>query len=408
MRCRADSPAAETSGLRTRFEVGAIARRHGPEIADRLSRQQRRVMAALAACRTATLGGHLDRCGACGFERPSYNSCRDRHCPKCQALAQHRWLEARRARLLPVHYFHVVFTLPAALRDLVRWNRPALLALLFRAATAALLELGRDPKHLGAELGVTAVLHTWSRDLSWHPHLHCVVTGGGLTEAGWRSTRPSFLLPVRVLGRLFRGKFLAGVARLRDEGALRRPAGSAARDDPTSSAALSRLYARDWVVYAKPPFGGAEAVFRYLGRYTHRIGLSNHRLLSVDDVRVVFRTRGDRRAELPPSTFLERFLLHVLPPGFVRIRHYGLLASANVHTKLEQARAALTSPDPSPAESEATAAASTESDEVVDDDLDAQLVELVRRLAGVDLLACPRCHECAMELRADGLPRGPP
>ncbi len=389
---------------RPRFEVGDIARAHARALVNEggLRFEQRRVLSAIALCRTAELGGHLDRCTECGHERPSYNSCCNRHCPKCQSLAQHRWLEARRERLLPVHHFHVVFTLPSELRDLFRAERRALCGLLMRTAAATLLELGRDERHLGAQLGLTAVLHTWSRDLSWHPHVHCVVTGGGLREDGsWKATEPGFLLPVRVLGRLFRGKLLDALDRLHRRGDLELTgARGALRDPHTWSSLLGRLYHKDWVVYCKPPFGGVDSVFAYLGRYTHRIGLSNRRLLDVTDERVTFATRHGKSTSLPPRLFLRRFLEHVLPHGFVRIRHYGLLASSNVNTRLRRARELLVTQPVSEREEPPEDEHEVASDEV--------LIELVRRLAGVDLRRCPRCHAQSMQLAAAPLPRGPP
>ncbi len=349
------------------------------------------MLTAWMRCRTAALGGHLDVCTRCGHERPSYNSCRNRHCPKCQALAQHRWLEARRARLLPVHHFHVVFTLPSELRALVYNNRRRMCDALFRVAADTLLELGRDPRWLGADLGLTAVLHTWSRDLSWHPHLHCVVTGGGLDADGrWRATQEGFLFPVRVLGRLFRGKYLDAIRRLDARGLLR------------DAGDLDALYDRDWLVYAKRPFGDADAVFAYLGRYTHRIGLSNRRILAVDDAGVTFRTRHQKKVTLPAPLFLRRLLRHVLPDGFVRIRHYGLLSSRHVHGRLAQARALLSKSRPVE-----TPPPVIDADEAEDEDA---VVALVRRLTGIDLRRCPRCHEMTMALCAAPLPnvRAPP
>jgi len=386
-------------------------------------------------CRTAALGGHIDRCTGCGYERPSYNmavaghgvvdevhgaarvqtcrraersegpvnSCRNRHCPKCQALAQHRWLEARRQRLLPVHHFHVVFTLPAELRALVRSNRRRMCDVLFRAAADTLLELGRDPRWIGGQLGLTAVLHTWSRDLSWHPHVHCVVTGGGLDDDGlWRTTREGFLFPVRVLGRLFRGKYLDAVRRLHAQGHLELYGPTEPlRDALAMDDLLDGLYRKDWVVYCKAPFGDVDAVYAYLGRFALRIGLSNRRLLHVDEDRVTFRTRHGKQTSLTPRLFLRRLLCHVLPPGYVRIRHYGLLASTHVHGRLELARDRLLARTSSPT----APVASVD----VDPDVD-PVIEMVRRLTGVDLRRCPRCRELTMQLRAQPLPneRAPP
>lgn len=396
--------AAEAAPIeRPRFEVGEIARVHRRALLQEggLSLEQIRVLKAITICRTAALGGHVDVCASCGFERPSYNSCRNRHCPKCQALAQHRWIEARRVRLLPIHYFHVVFTLPSELRALFHENRE-LCGLFMRTAAATLLALGEDERHLGAQLGISAVLHTWSRDLSWHPHVHCVVTGGGLRADGsWAATCPEFLFPVRVLGSLFRGKLLAAIDRLHRDGKLRLPGELGMIRDPDAwRAELTRLYEKNWIVYAKRPFAGVESVYNYLGRYTHRIGLSNRRLLDVTEDRVVFRTKHGKSTTLPPRVFMRRFLDHVLTSGFVRIRHYGLLASANVNTRLEQAREQLGA---APVPIAPTAA--NDNDESAEEDA---WVELVRQLAGVDLRGCPRCHATTMQLRAMALPRGPP
>jgi len=389
---------------RPHFEVGDIARAHADALLGEggLRIEQLRVLSAITLCRTAALGGHLDRCTECGHERPSYNSCRNRHCPKCQSLAQHRWLEARRERLLPVHYFHVVFTLPSELRELFRAERE-LCGLLMRTAAHTLLELGRDERHLGAQLGLTAVLHTWSRDLSWHPHVHCVVTGGGLREDGtWRATDPGFLFPVRVLGRLFRGKLLDALDQLHRTGGLELTgARGALRDPQIWSALLGGLYAKDWVVYCKPPFAGVDSVYAYLGRYTHRIGLSNRRLLDVTDERVTFATRHGKSTSLPPRVFLRRFLEHVLPRGFVRIRHYGLLASSNVDTRLARAREQLGGPTPSDPITDPPG-----EERVVPSE--ESLVEVIQRLADVDLRRCPRCDAKSMQLAAAPLPRGPP
>lgn len=294
-------------------------------------------MRAIETCRTSVLGGHLYECPTCGDEQPAYNSCRDRHCPKCQAGQQARWIVQRQARILPTHYFHVVFTVPDLLAPLALRHRERFFSLLFAAASQTLLELGRDPKRLGAQLGITAVLHTWTRDLRFHPHLHCVVTGGGLTSDGahWRSARENHLLPVQVLSKLFRGKLLAALDAAWKKGELLCP-------DLAEPRAFSRLkdalYKKKWVVYAKRPFGGPEQVFAYLGRYTHRVAISNQRLLHFDENAVRFVTRGAGTATLHPQEFIRRFLLHVLPPGFVKIRHFGLLAAGNVNTKLATAR----------------------------------------------------------------------
>lgn len=337
-------------------------------------------MRAIEVCRTEVLGGHLDVCDRCGHSRATFNSCRERHCPKCQSLAQAKWVEERLERLLPVHYFHVVFTLPSSLRTVCRRNQRALYKLLFAAATKTLLTLGEDEEHLGAQLGITAVLHTWTRELEFHPHLHCIVTGGGLSKDGkkWVPAHSKYLFPVKVLSRLFRGIFLDGLKRAVEEGAVR-------LDDTDLKKLLDSLYASEWVVYAKRPFGGPDNVFKYLGRYTHRVGISNQRLIALDDSGVTFATKGGRTITLAPMEFIRRFLLHVLPSGFVKIRHYGLWASGNVATRLAVAKSLLPSnpflPPPT--------------DEVLPDDaLDWQRRLLL--LAGIDVTRCPRCNEGRM------------
>jgi hypothetical protein len=287
-------------------------------------------------------------------------------------------------RVLPTHAFHAVFTLPSELHGLVLANRETLFALLFASAADALLELGRDQRWLGAELGITSVLHTWTRDLRFHPHVHCIVSGGGLSLDGtrWVATRPDFLLPVRVLGALFRGKFLARLALLYERRALRLDGPASTLADPTRFARVrDKLYRSRWVVYAKTPFGGPEQVFRYLGRYTHRVGLSNRRLVSLDERGVTFRTRGEQTATLTPHEFLRRFLLHVLPKGFVKIRHHGLMAPSNVTTRLAVARSLLEQ-HPAPA--------------VPDASSPRDFCDLLLALTGIDLRRCPRCNALAM------------
>lgn len=328
--------------VRPRFEIGSIVRAHRSALEDArsLNVDQRRALSAIALCRTAELGGHLDVCTGCGHEKPSYNSCRNRHCPKCQALAQEKWVSERLQRILPVRHFHVVFTLPSDLRALAAYKPARIYDLLFETASATLLEVGRGEK-LGAQLGLTAVLHTWTRELALHPHLHCIVTGGGLALDGarWIRARADYLLPVRVLGDVFRGKFLSA---LRREHARDTFAGFDAFADPEGFERLcSAITKHRWVVYAKKPFAGPEHVFRYLGRYTHRVGIANSRLLDVGDDHVTFRTKDGRAITLSPVEFLARFVQHVLPKGYVKIRHYGLLASSNVKTSLERARSLL-------------------------------------------------------------------
>ena len=312
-----------------------------------VSPEQSAVMRHLMACRTVVLGGHVDVCTACGFLKVSYNSCRDRHCPKCQAARRAEWLETRLERLLPVEYFHVVFTLPEQLRPLALKNRRVVYDLLFQAASQTMLQLAADPKRLGAQIGFTAVLHTWGQNLLFHPHVHCVVTGGGLSPDGtrWVPARQGYLLPEKVLGKLFRGKFLAGLQEAYRSGTLQLNGSVAALTDPARfRKLLTRLYRQNWVVHAKRPFGGAEQVYRYLGRYTHRVAVSNGRLVSLEDGQVRFRYKdyADNSTwkvmQLSAEEFLRRFLLHVLPKRFVRIRHYGLLASRNVSTRLKRCR----------------------------------------------------------------------
>ena len=295
-----------------------------------------KVLLAIVRCRTAALGGHLDQCTRCGHRAISYNSCRNRHCPKCQAGARDRWLEKRRRELLPTPYVHVVFTLPRHLAPLTLQNKKVVYDLLFRTSAETLLEVARDPQHLGAEIGFFSVLHTWSQKLELHPHVHCVVPAGGLSadRTRWIKPRYAFFLPVQVLSRIFRGKFVAALqcafadGQLSFHGDLRRLA-----QPKTFAAWLRPLFRKDWVVYAKPPFGGPEYVLGYLGRYTHRVAISNHRLLSFADQKVTFRWRDSaqqnqqRPMTLALDEFLRRFLLHLLPDRFVRIRHFGFLAN---------------------------------------------------------------------------------
>lgn len=348
-------------------------------------------MHQIETCRTAVRGGHLDVCHACGHAEISYNSCRDRHCPKCQCLRQARWVAQRMERVLPTHHFHVVFTVPQELKPLALHNRQRFFEILFAAASRTLLALGRDPRRLGGLLGVTAVLHTWSRTLAFHPHLHCIVTGGGLAPDGTRwvaaHRRGRFLFPVTVVARLFRGKLLAALTRARRRGELQFVGSCAPLADPAAFARLQHdLYGKPWVVYCKPPFGGAQQVFHYLGRYTHRVGISNQRLIALDPHGVTFATKNGERATLPPDEFIRRFLLHVLPAGFVKIRHYGLLAPAHVHRQLAQARGLLeptTDSEPSLAASTHHLAPFTWGD-------------LLRDLTGIDLTRCRACGRGTM------------
>ena len=306
-------------------------------------------MSAVEHCRTAALGGHVEACEGCGHWRIAYNSCRNRHCPRCQGMAARTWLAAREADLLPVGYFHVVFTLPAEVADLAFQNKAVIYDLLFRAASDTMMTIAADPKHLGARIGMTAVLHTWGSALTHHPHIHMVVPGGGISLDGarWVSARPAFLLPVRVLGALFRRLFLSRLLALYDAGRLGFY-GSLAHlaDRRTFLRHLAPVRKKRWVVYAKPPFAGPEAVLSYLSRYTHRVAISSSRLIRFGDDGVTFRYKDYRRngserqqvMTLTADEFIRRFLLHVLPKGFHRIRHYGLLASGTRKAHLERAR----------------------------------------------------------------------
>jgi hypothetical protein len=294
-----------------------------------------KILTAIVCCRTSMLGGHIDECSDCGHRAISFNSCRNRHCPKCQANARDRWLEARRRELLPVSYAHVVFTLPSQLAPLALQNKSEIYGLLFRASAETLLTVARDPRHLGAEIGFFSVLHTWNQKLLHHPHVHCVVPAGGLSpdHARWVPAQSGFFLPVRILSRVFRGKFVAGLRQLHAAGKLSFYGKLAGLATPAAFAAMLRtLFRDDWVVYAKRPFGGAEHALRYLGCYTHRVAISNHRLVALEDGDVVFRWRDSahknkkRLMRLALDEFLRRFFLHVLPRGFVRIRHFGFLA----------------------------------------------------------------------------------
>jgi hypothetical protein len=343
---------------RPALEVADVIREYGEAFLDRygggLSATQRKALRDLAACRTAVLGGHVEHCLDCGHDRIAYNSCRNRHCPKCQALARARWLEQQAEHLLPVAYHHVVFTLPAAVADLALANPAVLYDLLMRSAAAALRAVAASPKRLGAVVGVLMVLHTWGQNLHHHPHVHCVVTGGGLScdHAGkidaaprWVAGRPGFFLPVRVLSRVFRGKFLDGLNRLFEQGKLLLPGGLQTLTEPGARAVWWKaLYARDWVVYSKRPFGGPEQVLKYLARYTHRVAISNSRLERLGDGRVTFRYKDyadgtcTKRLTLDAAEFLRRFVQHVLPQGFVKIRHYGLLANAQREGRLTVCR----------------------------------------------------------------------
>ena len=309
-------------------------------------------MRAIEACRTEALGGHLERCEACGWRRFAYHSCRNRHCPKCQTLAKERWLAARRAELLPVPYFHLVFTLPHELNALAQGNPRAIYTLLFNAASQTLIEFGENPRWLGGRIAATLVLHTWGQTLTQHLHVHCLIAGGALAANGqWIRPRRGFLFPVKALSRVFRGKFIAALAGAFEAAELKFAGATAALANPQARRRLiAGLRHHDWVLYAKRPFAGPQQVLDYLGRYTHRVAISHHRLVSVNDTHVRFRYKdyahGTRRKvmALEAQEFIRRFLLHVLPTGFLRIRHYGLTANRTKLAKLALARAALNQP----------------------------------------------------------------
>jgi hypothetical protein len=346
-------------------------------------------MRAIEICRTAELGGHLDQCDHCGTVRISYNSCRNRHCPKCQYLEKERWLEAREKDLLPTPYFHVVFTLPEGLRSLALRNQKVLYSLLFKSASETLAELARDSKHLGAEIGFMAILHTWSQTLIDHPHLHCLVTGGGLSLDGkrWVRSKKDFFIPVKVLSSLFRGKFLDSLKKEYDAGELRFPGQiEELKEASVFKRFLTNLYHQSWVVYCKPPLKHREKVVDYLGRYTHRVALSNDRLVQMEDNRVSFRWRDSadnntiKLLTLEPLEFIRRFLLHVLPSQFVKIRYYGILSHRSRKGKLLRCKKLLgvsTSEEPKEGPKESWQ-------------------DLLTRITGIDLRVCPYCGKGKM------------
>jgi len=336
------------------LEVADVFRHHGDAYRrahdGHLGRVERRVMSAIELCRTAELGGHIEACSDCGLVRCAYNSCRNRHCPKCQGSARADWLAARQAEVLPVPYFHVVFTLPAPVAEIAFQNKETVYAILFRAAAETLHTIAADPKHLGAEIGLLAVLHTWGQTLHHHPHVHCLVPGGGPSLDGtrWVSCRPGFFLPVRVLSRLFRRLFLDQLRAAFEAGELGLFGALARLAEPAAfSRRLRQLRGVEWVVYAKPPFGGPAQVLAYLGRYTHRVAIANARLVSMTDDEVAFRWKDYRHHSkskvmtLDAHEFIRRFLLHTLPDGFHRIRHYGFLANGHRVAKLALCRGLL-------------------------------------------------------------------
>ena len=331
-------------------ELQDVVNEFGPAYLERhqLPLHQLKVLTAIENCRTANLGGHMDECDECGHIHISYNSCRNRHCPKCQKLASERWIEQRKELLLPVQYFHTVFTLPGLLKPLTRYNQKTIYGLLFRAASQTLLELARDPKYLGAEIGFTAVLHTWGQNLTDHPHLHCIVPGGGLCATGqWANANKNFFIPVKVLSRKFKGKFLAYLREAYEAEEL-----NFAKDrnqleqSADFNCLLNQLYELEWVVFCKESFKNANSVIEYLGRYTHRVAISNHRIKSIRNGHVSFEWKDrihNNQTKLMTLTgpeFLRRFLLHILPGRFMKIRHYGLLSNRN-HVKVKRCQVLL-------------------------------------------------------------------
>ena len=366
---------------RPALEVADIFRRHGAAYreAHKLSYAQLRVMRAIETCRTAALGGHVEKCDGCDFTRNAYNSCRNRHCPKCQSAEREKWLAARKAELLPVEYFHVVFTLPEQMAEIAFYNKETVYDILFRATAETLLTIAGDPKHLGAGIGFFAILHTWGQNLLHHPHLHCVVPGGGLSpdHERWISCLPGFFLPVAVLSRLFRRLFLEQLEDAFYRRQLLFPGSIESLQDAFAFHDFLRSHEeRDWVVYAKPPFGGPQRALEYLGRYTHRVAISNRRLLSLADGQVTFQWK-DYRSEhreksktmtIDADEFQRRFLIHTLPAGFQRIRHYGFLANCHRKDKLELCRQLLIVPIaellPQPAECAGMKEAITEKEDI--------------------------------------------
>ena len=378
-----------------RLEVGDVFRRYGEtyrqQHAGSLSRDQLRVMTAIERCRTAALGGHVEQCDQCHFQRIAYNSCRDRHCPKCQSLARAQWIEDRQAELLDTSYFHVVFTVPEEIATIAYQNKEVVYDILFRATSETLRTIAADPKHLGAEIGFFAVLHSWGQNLMFHPHLHCVVPGGGLSPDGqrWIACRRSFFLPVRVLSRRFRRLFVESLEKAFEEGQLKFFSSLQELDDRKAFLRyLAPLRKKKWVVYAKKPFAGPQQVLDYLGRYTHRVAISNNRILNIEDGQVTFRYKDYRHGSqqktmtLSADEFIRRFLLHVLPAGFHRIRYYGFLGNRYRKEKLQQCRHLLGMILLEPGSSTEVA------------ELDYR--DRYQALTGSSLWECPACHRGRM------------
>jgi len=386
------------------IEVGDIFREYGPAYreAHKPPLYQLKAMSAIEKCRTSALGGHVDECDVCGYQRISYNSCRNRHCPKCQSLTREEWLLARKEDLLPVSYFHVVLTIPDVLNQIALVNQRVIYNILFKAGSETLLVLGKDPTHLGADIGFIAVLHTWGQNLIDHPHLHCIATGGGLSEDGveWMlpkktTKKRDFFVHVNVISALFKGKFLSYLKQAYKDGDLKfegeiKPLGT----KQAFQQLLDKLYDMKWVTYCKKPFGGAEQVLEYLGRYTHRVAISNSRIVKLEDAKVTFRWRDYRDGNktklmtLDVFEFIRRFLLHILPKGFFKIRYYGILASRNSKTKLARCKEIL----------------DVDSSQEQDTTRSKSWEDLLFELTGIDPRICPECKKGRMICK-DIIPR---
>lgn len=390
---------------RPKLEVADVFRRYGAAYREQhgasMSSRQRRVMTAIEVCRTAVLGGHLEQCDECGHERNCFNSCRDRHCPKCQSLARAQWIEDRQTELLEVPYFHVVFTIPEQLAAIALQNKKVVYGILFAATAETLKTIAADPEHLGAEIGFFAVLHTWGQSLQFHPHLHCVVPGGGLSPDGqrWISCRPNFFLSVKVLSRLFRRLFLESLQKAFEAGQLQLFGALEPLRQPGAFAQhLARAKASEWVVYAKRPFAGPQQVLDYVGRYTHRVAISNHRLVNMENDRVSFEWKDYRQGgevkvmTLSAEEFIRRFLLHVLPDGFQRIRYYGFLGNRNRQEKLDRCRQLLGTQ----VAGQQPAVSSAEKD----------YLDRYEDLTGSSLRLCPQCQSGRMVRVLTLLPAG--
>ena len=373
------------------IEIQDIFNQHGDEYRrnHQLPLNILKTMIDIEACRTAELGGHVDECDECGHVKVSYNSCRNRHCPKCQTLAKERWLEKRKEDLLPVGYFHVVFTIPEELNYITLTNQKEMYSILFKSVSETLLELSGDKKYLGAEIGFMAILHTWGQNLMNHPHIHCIVPSGGLTLDGnrWINSKKDFFIPVKVLSRKFRGKFLFYLKRAYYSNALKYTTGiEELTKKHIFQSFIDKLYKKEWIVYCRPPFGSAEYVLEYLGRYTHRVAISNHRIINLENGYVTFKWRDykDHNKEkfmtLTVDEFIRRFLMHVLPRKFVKIRHYGILSNRNRSTKLQKCK-------------ELTGAVENKNQNL---DVKLSAAELLLKLTGIDINICSCCGKGKM------------